>query len=101
MSDVTPVPVEPSVITEVKTITSFKVSIQDLVLFYSVTLRCELLNAVGNLIDLRYIVLSGDDYTNWGNNDDYIVNTCAAKLGLVVKPAEPAPEEPAPAEPSA
>jgi hypothetical protein len=104
------VPIEPSVITEVKTITNFRLTTQDLVLFTSVTFRVELLNDTGNLLDLKYVVVSGDDYSNWNNDDTYIINKVAEKLGFVVKPSEPAAEpaptepaaaEPAPAEPSA
>ena len=32
------------------------------------------------------IILSGDDYKNWGTDDDYIVNYVAKKLGLTVNP---------------
>jgi hypothetical protein len=94
MSYPSDVPIEPSVITEVKTITNFRLSTQDLQLFTSVTFRVELLSDVGNLIDLKYVVISGDDYKNWNNDDQYIINKVAEKLGLVVKPSEPAPAEP-------
>ena len=94
------VPIEPSVITEVKTITDFKLSTQDLVLFTSVTFRVELLNNAGNLIDLKYVVISGDDYKNWNNDDQYIINKVAEKLGFILKPSDPAPAEPAPSEPA-
>jgi hypothetical protein len=95
------VPIEPSVITEVKTITDFKLSTQDLVLFTSVTFRVELLNNAGNLIDLKYVVISGDDYKNWNNDDQYIINKVAEKLGFILKPSDPAPADPVIAEPSA
>ena len=94
MSYPSDVPIEPSVITEVKTITNFRLSTQDLQLFTSVTFRVELLSDVGNLIDLKYVVISGDDYKNWNNDDQYIINKVAEKLGFVVKPSEPAPAEP-------
>lgn len=89
MSYPSDVPVEPSVITEVKTITNFRLSTQDLQLFTSVTFRVELLSDVGNLIDLKYVVISGDDYKNWNNDDNYIINKVAEKLGLILKPSEP------------
>ena len=85
------VPIEPSVVTEVKTITNFKLSTQDLQLFTSVTFRCELLNDNGSLIDLKYVVIDGDDYKNWNNDDQYIINKVAEKLGFVIKPSDPAP----------
>lgn len=88
MSTPKPTPIQPSTITDVKTVTSFRTSIQDLTLFTSVTLRVELLNEQGGLIDLRYIVLSGDDYNNWNNDDSYIINKVAEKLGFVINPSE-------------
>lgn len=88
------VQIEPSVVTEVKTITNFRLTTQDLILFTSVTFRVELLNDVGNLVDLKYVVISGDDYANWNNDDQYIINKVAERLGFVVKPSEPAPVDP-------
>ena len=32
------------------------------------------------------VTLSGDDYTNWGTNDNYIYEEVAAKLGLTLLP---------------
>jgi hypothetical protein len=32
------------------------------------------------------ITLSGDDYANWGNDDNYIYEQIAAKLGLTLLP---------------
>jgi hypothetical protein len=86
MSDT--IPVEPSVVTEVKTITNFRATIQDLQLFTSVSLRVELLGEEGNLISIQYVILSGDDYAGWNNDDNYIVNKVAEKLGLVRKPSD-------------
>lgn len=94
MSDSSIIPIEPSVITEVKTITNFKLSTQDLQLFTCVTFRVELLNSGGGLVDLKYVVVDGDDYKNWNNDDNYIINKVAEKLGLIVKPPEPAPADP-------
>ena len=35
------------------------------------------------------MTLSGDDYKNWGTDDDYIINYVAKKLGLTVNPTTP------------
>jgi hypothetical protein len=53
-----------------------------------VTLRVELLGEEGNLISIQYVILSGDDYAGWNNDDNYIVNKVAEKLGLVRKPSD-------------
>ena len=39
-----------------------------------------------NLIDIKLVELTGDDYLNWGSNDDYITNFVSQKLGIVFKP---------------
>jgi len=120
MSQPSPIPIQPSTITEVKTVTSFKVSVQDLQLFTSVSLRVELLNEIGTLIDIRYLVLTGPDYDGWNNNDTYIIDITAQKLGFVIKssdsssasvisdptptdptPTDPTPTDPTPTDPSA
>lgn len=32
------------------------------------------------LIDTKYYTMEGEDYLNWGNNDDYVYNWVIAKL---------------------
>jgi len=42
----------------------------------------------------KQIIIEGEDYTNWGNDDDYLKNLVASKLGLQIKSSivEPVPE---------
>ena len=89
MSSAGNINIDPSTITDVKTITSFRVSINGLELFSSVSLRVELLGQEGGLLDIRYVVLTGDDYLNWKNDDNYIITTVAQKLGFVLAPTAP------------
>lgn len=44
------------------------------------TFSVELLNDK-NVIVKKVITLSGDDYTNWGNDDSYITNYAAKNIG--------------------
>lgn len=76
--------IEPKDYTETKVATGFRVNIQELILFKSVTVRVELLNELGNMIQLKYIVLEGDDYMNWNNDDSYILQKVAEKLEVVI-----------------
>lgn len=57
--DSSDIKVEPCVVTEVKTITNFRLSIQELQLFTSVSIRVELLNAEGDLVSVRYVTIDG------------------------------------------
>ena len=86
MSDSGTININPSTITDVKTVSGFRVSISNLELFTSVSLRVELIGELGNLLDIRYVNITGDDYQKWNNDDQYIINTVAQRLGFVLAP---------------
>ena len=63
------------------TINNINISVQNLVLFTSVSLAVRLYtNKI--LIDNRFLTLTGDDYNNWMNDDNYIVTYVLQALGL-------------------
>jgi len=33
-----------------------------------------------HVVEARTIVMEGDDYTNWGNDDNYVINFIKSKL---------------------
>ena len=66
------------------TITSFDIDGIDIQLFSSAKIRVNLFNSQGNRVDIRYVTLAGDDYTNWGNDDQYILTFITIALGFVV-----------------
>jgi len=66
-----------------KVIDSFNVDSVDITLFNSAKIRVSLLNKT-NVIDVSIVILEGDDYANWGNDDNYIVNYVAKKLGFTI-----------------
>jgi hypothetical protein len=70
--------------TTVKTINSFSVVVDNLVLFKNVTLNVKLFDENNKLISIQTIEVGGDDYTNWGGDDTYITNYAAQKLGLQI-----------------
>ena len=37
------------------------------------------------LIDSKLMTITGDEYTNWGNDDNYIINLIMTKLNLTRK----------------
>ena len=80
----TNIPVQPHVITEVKTISNLRLHIEHLELFKSVLVRVELLNAQDEIIEIKYVMIYGDDYTNWNNDDQYLINKVAEKLELIL-----------------
>ena len=65
-------------------INSFSVSVLDVVLFVSVTLNVFLKDANGVIVNCSQLTLTGTDYTNWGGDDNYILNYVSSKLGFTV-----------------
>jgi hypothetical protein len=82
MSDSTTTEIVPQAITEVKLFTYFVIHVDQLTLFECVSLRVDLLDANKGYIKTEYFKLCGQDYTDWGNNDEYIVNKVAQLLGV-------------------
>jgi len=74
--------IQPFVQTTTKTITQFRLSVQELVLFQSVTIRAELFDADNNFVNVSFVTLTGTDYTSWMNDDTYIVNYVKTSLGF-------------------
>ena len=62
----------------------FEMYIQDLVLNTSATFRVVSFDIENKPIDTVYVLLSGEDYTNWGNNDEYVIQFVATQLGFTL-----------------
>jgi hypothetical protein len=58
---------------------SISVFVYDIVLFQSVKVICTLYDIDNKEQDTRKYYLTGDDYTNW-TDDNYIINYCKRKL---------------------
>jgi hypothetical protein len=73
---------------QTKTITTTKevkfIEIEDgqILLNKSATFPVRLLDVDGKLIDVKFIILEGEDYTNWGDEDDYVVDFILSELGM-------------------
>jgi hypothetical protein len=65
-------------------INNIKIKIMKIELYKSITLSVSLLTNNIN-IDNKIITISGKDYNNWGNDDNYIVNFVLNNLGLTKK----------------
>ena len=63
---------------------SFNIENIDLDLFNSAKIRVSLLGEKGNAVDVKYVVMAGEDYTNWGNDDQYVINFVASTLGFTI-----------------
>jgi pullulanase/glycogen debranching enzyme len=67
-------------------VSSFKVEVINFRIFSSVYLRVFLYDNSNKLINSLYLTLSGDDYKNWGNDDNYLINYVANHYGFTLKP---------------
>ena len=88
------VPIEPSTEITTRVITSFTVNVMRLELFQSVTVNAMLYGADGNFIEVKTLTLSGQDYLDWNNNDQYLINKVAEKLGFTIAPTPPVVPDP-------
>ena len=75
-------------IQEVKTVASFKIHITGMELFKGVTVVATLFDENGNHVGNRMIEIKDQDYLAWNNDDQYIVDFVARKLGFVLASIE-------------
>jgi hypothetical protein len=86
--DIEPVSVYPS------TATQLRVDDCLVTLDTSVNVQWSLLDAQSKQLNVGRITLSGEDYADWGSDDNYVFNKIAEQLNLTVVPAEdPEPSE--------
>ena len=71
------------------TITSFDIESIEVVLFSSARIRVNLYNSNGQRFDVTYVIMSGDAYAAWGNDDQYIIQFVADTLGFSIVVPEP------------
>jgi len=81
--------IEPSTQTVTNIITSFTVNVTNIQLFVSANISVNLFNADPRLINTVDWPLVGEDYENWANDDQYIIDYVATKLGFVIAPEPP------------
>ena len=79
MSDIVPVDK-----TTTKTVVRFALDIIELVLNTSATFRVISYDVDGASIETQFVVLEGTAYSNWGNNDEYVVQYVANQLGFTL-----------------
>ena len=79
--DETKVNVQDSIYTKIMIINNIKIRTNCLSLFNSISLGVSLF-ADNALVENKTIDVTGEDYNNWGNDDQYIVNFVLNKLGL-------------------
>ena len=77
------VKIEPFVVTNTYTYTYALISVVAVRLGESADITVELFDKVGGQRDIRYLVLSQPEYSQWGSDDQFIVNWSLAQIGVV------------------
>ena len=68
----------------VTNVTSFSVTCQDLTLYQSAMFQIQSYDVNDELVNINYMTLTTEEYLEWNNNDTYIINLAASKLGYTI-----------------
>ena len=79
-----PIPVEPY--NYIRNVASVSIYTGVVKFNESIQVSVEYYDSVGNFVDRIYVLLEGDDYNNW-SNDDELIALVMSKLGIVPKPS--------------
>jgi hypothetical protein len=72
----------PITFTRTVVVTKMSIRIIELNLFQSVSIMVSLFSEDDLLYDNKYFKLEGEDYNNWNQSDNYIIEYVNAKLAL-------------------
>lgn len=76
--------IEPSTQTTSVTIVSFKVELTNLIFSTSARFRVETYDVNNYLVSVVQVVMEGEDYTKWSNDDEYVYEFVATQLGFIL-----------------
>ena len=63
-------------------INSIFIEVMNIKLFTNVSVMVSLFDINENIIDNKYFVIEGEEYTNWASDDNYLVELVLNKLNL-------------------
>ena len=66
-------------------VASFTVEVNKINLFESASFHIKLFTATGSYYNSLFMDLSGDEYKNWSNDDNYIRDLIVKKYGFILK----------------
>ena len=84
--------IQPKDLVNTRTVVRARVYVKSIELFNRVIVGVEYCDSIGILFDGPTVVISGEDYAKWANDDTFIVNYVYEQIGIVIVP-EPAPAE--------
>lgn len=75
------------------------IQVVSLIFGHSIVFRVRLFESVDemhfNVVKEDMVVVEGEEYLNWGNDDEYMQNLIFERMGLAKRPPEPPAPEPA------
>ena len=74
--------------TDISEVSDIRVGLSNLELFVKAEFDVRLLKTDGSYYKSFNFILEGDDYNNWGNSDDYVINKICEAYGFVIIPPE-------------
>lgn len=74
--------ITPVTVTRVTVIDKFVIKKVDVKLKENAEIIVDLVDNTGNYAGTKFLVISGEDYTNWGSDDDYIINWIKNNLNI-------------------
>ena len=78
------IPIEPYTNVTTTITTSFSVSCRSLNLFENASFTVDTFDITGKLLNRQVIPITNEQYLEWNNNDEYIVNLMAQILGFTI-----------------
>lgn len=63
-------------------VTKIEMKVMNMFLNSHVTIMVHYFNSNGHLLENKIVKIEGEEYKNWGNDDNYITNLVLTKLGL-------------------
>ena len=79
-----PIDVVPYEYVNTETVSKIRINIINIVLFTSVTVNAVLFNQSNHVVTSKNFVLAGENYTQWGYDDRYIVTYVCNQLGITL-----------------
>ena len=76
--------IQPFTQTTTNVITSFNVSCRSLDLFNNASFTVDSFDSTNKLVNRQVINLTNQQYLDWNNNDEYIINLVAQELGYTI-----------------
>jgi len=73
-------PIDPPIPQKPQLSSKGQIKILELEIFKSVRIMVDFLDNENKIVDRRFYILEGEDYNNWGTDDNYVVEWIKQKI---------------------